>query len=835
MANGVTPAALEAALAATPDARAAWIVSPTYYGMAADVAGCAAVCEAAGVPLVVDQSWGSHFGFHPDLPPSALQQGADAVLTSTHKIVGSLTQSAMLHVAPTGRIDPDAVARAVRLARSTSPSSLLMASLDAARRQLVIHGQSLLSRTIAASARAREAIDGDDALPRRRRGARRPSRASPAGTRCGSSSTCARPAAAATRSRPPCARPTTSTSSSRRTRRWCSCSASHQPEEALESFAHDFATTVRRIERPGDAEALVRASGALVNEVVVPPREAFLGRARRSSRSTPRSGASRPSRSRATRRASRRCCRASASPPRRSPTCASCRARARGCTAPATPPSARSSCSATSIDRARRPDRPRAGRGRRRRRRDDRRDGRRGRAGAGDDHPEGAGRDLRPRRSPRRCSRRLDPDARIERLGPEGEWREAGAGVLAVEGSARALLTAERTALNFLGRLSGIATLTAQVVARVREAGGTVQLLDTRKTTPGLRRLEKAAVAAGGGVNHRAGLYDAILIKENHSALAGGVGVAVRRALAARPDLPLSVEVRDGAEIDEALAAGAPRLLLDNMTPQEVVAAVALVAGRAEIEVSGGVTPDINIGLCDHRWARLHLDGRAHPLCARPRPLSGSGGICPDDPALPGQHPRHAGRGTRARRRARRRHPRAQLPGARGPAGGRLRRRLARPLAARRRLRRRGDRLLRRALHGRDGLDPVPGQDRPAARPRRRLLAGRLDHRRPAARLEGQAPRRRGRDVRQHVGRGQGGDRLLRAPPPTPSPSSSTSTASTARTRRSCSGPTCSSAPSSRSGPGGRCTCGTASATSTPGSARATSPRCAPRTRAPTS
>ncbi len=187
---------------------------------------------------------------------------------------------------------------------------------------------------------------------------------------------------------------------------------------------------------------------------------------------------------------------------------------------------------------------------------------------------------------------RLDPGARSERLGPEGEWRDAGAGVLAVGGSARALLTGERTALNFLGRLSGIATLTAQVVSRVRAAGGTAQILDTRKTTPGLRRLEKAAVAAGGGVNHRAGLYDAILIKENHSALAGGVGAAVRRALAARPDLPLSVEVRDVSEIDEALAAGAPRLLLDNMSPRQVADAVARVAGRAEIEVSGGVTPE---------------------------------------------------------------------------------------------------------------------------------------------------------------------------------------------------------------------------------------------------
>jgi nicotinate-nucleotide pyrophosphorylase (carboxylating) len=185
--------------------------------------------------------------------------------------------------------------------------------------------------------------------------------------------------------------------------------------------------------------------------------------------------------------------------------------------------------------------------------------------------------------------RRLDPDARIERLGPVGEWREAGAPVLRVEGSARALLTAERTALNFLGRLSGIATATARVVRAVEAAGGGARILDTRKTTPGLRRLEKQAVADGGGVNHRAGLYDAILIKENHSAAAGGVGEAVRRAREARPDLPLAVEVRDPREIDEALAAGAPRLLLDNMTPEQVRAAVQQVAGRAELEASGGV------------------------------------------------------------------------------------------------------------------------------------------------------------------------------------------------------------------------------------------------------
>jgi nicotinate-nucleotide pyrophosphorylase (carboxylating) len=184
--------------------------------------------------------------------------------------------------------------------------------------------------------------------------------------------------------------------------------------------------------------------------------------------------------------------------------------------------------------------------------------------------------------------RRLDPNARTERLGPEAQWREGGP-VLAVEGAARALLTAERTALNFLGRLSGVATAAAQVVRAVEAAGGTAKILDTRKTTPGMRRLEKRAVADGGAVNHRTGLFDFVLIKENHAALAGGVGEAVRLARAARPDLPLAVEVRDAAEIDAALAAGAPRLLLDNMSPDEVRAAVAQVGGRAVLEASGGV------------------------------------------------------------------------------------------------------------------------------------------------------------------------------------------------------------------------------------------------------
>jgi arginine decarboxylase len=160
MALGVTPEALEHGLRQAPDARAAFIVSPTYYGMAADVRGCAEVAHAAGAALVVDCAWGAHFGFHPQLPESPVALGADAVLSSTHKIVGSLTQSAMVHVARDGLIDPDAVSRAVRLVRSTSPSSLLFASLDAARRQLAVHGDALLARTLAAAARTRTAIDG---------------------------------------------------------------------------------------------------------------------------------------------------------------------------------------------------------------------------------------------------------------------------------------------------------------------------------------------------------------------------------------------------------------------------------------------------------------------------------------------------------------------------------------------------------------------------------------------------------------------------------------------------------------------------------------------------
>jgi nicotinate-nucleotide pyrophosphorylase (carboxylating) len=184
----------------------------------------------------------------------------------------------------------------------------------------------------------------------------------------------------------------------------------------------------------------------------------------------------------------------------------------------------------------------------------------------------------------------LDPDTRFQRLAEEGRWREEGGPVLSVEGSARALLTAERTALNFLAHLSGVATMAALAARAVEGTGATV--LDTRKTTPGLRALEKAAVAAGGASNHRVGLCDAILIKENHIAAAGSIAQAIERARAAAPELAgtLEVEVREEAEIDQALAAGAKRLLLDNMSARELRTAVGHVAGRAQLEASGNVT-----------------------------------------------------------------------------------------------------------------------------------------------------------------------------------------------------------------------------------------------------
>jgi nicotinate-nucleotide pyrophosphorylase (carboxylating) len=179
----------------------------------------------------------------------------------------------------------------------------------------------------------------------------------------------------------------------------------------------------------------------------------------------------------------------------------------------------------------------------------------------------------------------------LEPQSGESDWHDdVPVTVATVAGPARALLAAERTALNFLCHLSGVATLTARFVDRVELTGA--QVLDTRKTIPGLRALEKAAVAAGGGTNHRMGLYDAILIKENHAAIAGGVGEAVMKARAAKPDLPVEVECRDLDEMREAMDAGADRLLLDNMDTIELREAVSVrgSAERPELEASGGVT-----------------------------------------------------------------------------------------------------------------------------------------------------------------------------------------------------------------------------------------------------
>jgi len=167
-----------------------------------------------------------------------------------------------------------------------------------------------------------------------------------------------------------------------------------------------------------------------------------------------------------------------------------------------------------------------------------------------------------------------------------GEHLDVGEEIAAVRGPARALLTGERVVLNFVQRLSGVATLASAYVRAVEGTG--CQVLDTRKTTPGLRRLEKLAVAAGGARNHRVGLYDAVLIKNNHIVAAGGVRAALERTRKA--GLPVEIEVRTRAELDEALAWGATHLLLDNLTPAEARDWIAYIAGRAKVEISGGIT-----------------------------------------------------------------------------------------------------------------------------------------------------------------------------------------------------------------------------------------------------
>ena len=183
--------------------------------------------------------------------------------------------------------------------------------------------------------------------------------------------------------------------------------------------------------------------------------------------------------------------------------------------------------------------------------------------------------------------RTLDPEAAITAERADGDIAQAGDVLLTVDGDGRALLAAERSALNIVQHLSGIATLTR---AYVDAAGGHATVLDTRKTLPGLRVLEKYAVRMGGGANHRMGLFDAVLIKDNHVALAGGVGEAVRRAKAAGHTVEVEVDRLD--QIGAALEAGADRLLLDNMGLEDLRAAVAMVRGRVPLEASGGVRLD---------------------------------------------------------------------------------------------------------------------------------------------------------------------------------------------------------------------------------------------------
>ena len=183
--------------------------------------------------------------------------------------------------------------------------------------------------------------------------------------------------------------------------------------------------------------------------------------------------------------------------------------------------------------------------------------------------------------------RQVDPKAVFEVRWGDGSRVQAGEIVADVIGDAHALLEAERTALNFLQRLSGIATLTAKFVDAARRG---ITILDTRKTTPGFRALEKYAVRCGGGTNHRLRLDDGILIKDNHKRLAGGVGAAAARAMKDSGGLPVEVEVENLAELDEVLKTGVPRILLDNFTTYDIREAVKRVNGRAELEISGGVT-----------------------------------------------------------------------------------------------------------------------------------------------------------------------------------------------------------------------------------------------------
>jgi nicotinate-nucleotide pyrophosphorylase (carboxylating) len=209
----------------------------------------------------------------------------------------------------------------------------------------------------------------------------------------------------------------------------------------------------------------------------------------------------------------------------------------------------------------------------------------------------------------------VDPSVRVEQLVEDGTAVTAVPAVLAeIEGPARAVLTGERVALNLLGRLCGIASLTRRYVELADGTGATI--LDTRKTTPGLRALEKYAVRCGGGANHRAGLYDAVLVKENHLRIAGGITAAMAKLNGTGG---IEVEAETLGQVREALDAGVERILLDNMSPEQIAEAVALSAGRAQLEASGGISlatvrsyaetgvDSVSVGALTHGARSLHV------------------------------------------------------------------------------------------------------------------------------------------------------------------------------------------------------------------------------------
>ena len=218
--------------------------------------------------------------------------------------------------------------------------------------------------------------------------------------------------------------------------------------------------------------------------------------------------------------------------------------------------------------------------------------------------------------------RQLDPSLTVHAERSDGDSCIAGDVIATIHGSAASLLTAERTALNFLQRMSGIATLTRRFVDA---AAGRIAVLDTRKTTPTLRALEKYAVRAGGGMNHRGGLDDGILIKDNHVRLAGGVAEALRRMKASGQEMPIEIEAQSLDQVDAALAEGADIILLDNLSTPDILEAVRRVAGRAKTEISGNVTlarlPElaqtgatyVSVGALTHSAAAVDLSFELEP------------------------------------------------------------------------------------------------------------------------------------------------------------------------------------------------------------------------------